>query len=183
MLDFCRAAREMHASDIHVTVESPPLLRIHGELCRLDLPNLCPKDTDALLMSICPPDRVERFRALGQIDFSYSIPGIGRFRVNAFRQRGSTALVLRVLRSEVPRLEDLALPAAVGDMAKRKHGLVLVTGSTGSGKSSTLAAIVNRINATTPGHIITLEDPVEFLHKHQKCVVNQREVGNEPRPG
>ena len=179
MLDFCRAARECHASDIHITVEAPPLIRVHGALTRLDSPALTPKDTDDLLVSICPPAKLERFRSQGQVDFSYSVPGVGRFRVNAFRQRGSTAFVLRVLRSDVPRLEDLGLPEVVGELAKKKAGLVLVTGSTGSGKSSTLAAIVNRINTTLAGHVITLEDPVEFMHKHQKSIVNQREIGND----
>ena len=179
MLDFCREARERHASDIHITVESPPLVRVHGALTRLDSPNLTPRETDDLLVSVCPPARLERFRSQGQVDFSYSVPGVGRFRVNAFRQRGSTAFVLRVLRSDVPRLEDLGLPKVVGEMARKKAGLVLVTGSTGSGKSSTLAAIVNRINVTLAGHVITLEDPVEFMHKHQKCIVNQREIGND----
>jgi len=179
MLEICRKAREMHASDIHVTVESPPLVRVHGELCRLDFPPLSPKDTDRLLVSICPPERLARFRSSGQVDFSYSVPGVGRFRVNAFRQRGSTAFVLRVLRSEVPRLEDLGLPAVVGTLAKKRTGLVLVTGATGSGKSSTLAGIVDAINSTAARHIITLEDPVEFLHRHQKSIVNQREIGND----
>ncbi|MGE5579370.1 MAG: type IV pilus twitching motility protein PilT [Bacillota bacterium] len=179
MLEVCRRAHEMHASDIHVTVESPPLVRVHGELCRLDSPPLSPKDTDRLLATICPPERLERFRSSGQVDFSYSVAGVGRFRVNAFRQRGSTAFVLRVLRSEVPRLEDLGLPAAVGALSRKRAGLVLVTGATGSGKSSTLAAIVNAINATAARHIITLEDPVEFLHRHQRSIVNQREIGND----
>ncbi len=181
LLDLCREAMDRHASDIHITVESSPLIRIHGALIRLDHPSLSPQETDGLLASICPPATMERFRLQGQADFSYSVPGVGRFRVNAFRQRGSTALVLRVLRSNVPRLEELCLPAVVGEMAKKKAGLVLVTGSTGSGKSSTLAAIVNRINASLPGHVITLEDPVEFMHKHQKCIVNQREIGNDTR--
>lgn len=179
MLDFCKAARVRNASDIHITVESPPLVRVHGELVRMDFPPLSPKDTDELLMSVCPPEKLDKFRSAGQVDFSYSVAGVGRFRVNAFRQRGSTAFVVRVLRSEIPRLEDLGLPQAVGEMAKKRNGLVLVTGATGSGKSSTLAAIVNRINATVAGHVISLEDPVEFLHKHQKCIVNQREIGND----
>jgi twitching motility protein PilT len=179
MLEICRRAHEMHASDIHVTVESPPLVRVHGVLCRLELPALSPKDTDRLLGSICPPERLERFRSCGQVDFSYSVAGVGRFRVNAFRQRGSTAFVLRILRSEVPQLEDLGLPAAVGALSRKKTGLVLVTGATGSGKSSTLAAMVNCINTAEARHIITLEDPVEFLHRHKRSIVNQREIGND----
>lgn len=179
MLSICRTACDRHASDIHLTVETPPLMRVHGELIRMEFPSLSPKDTDDLLVSVCPPPKLERFRSTGQIDFSFSVAGTGRFRVNAFRQRGSTASAIRILRSDVPRLEDLGLPAAIGEMARKENGLILVTGATGSGKSSTLAAIVNRINATVAGHVITLEDPVEFLHRHQKCIVNQREVGND----
>lgn len=179
MLDLCIAARERHGSDLHITVDSPPLVRVHGELEKLDLPPLSPKETDRLLVSICPPGKLDKFRSTGQVDFSYSVTGIGRFRVNAFRQRGSTAFVVRVLRSQVPRLEELGLPPAVGEMAKKRAGLLLVTGATGSGKSSTLAAIVGRINETVAGHVITLEDPVEFLHRHQRCIVNQREIESD----
>jgi twitching motility protein PilT len=179
MLACCKIACERHASDIHVTVETPPLMRIHGELVRMDFPPLTPKDTDELLMSICPAGRAEKFRATGQVDFSYSVPGTGRFRVNAFRQRGSTAFAIRILRSAIPRLEDLGLPPAVGELSDKNDGLVLITGATGSGKSSTLAAMVNRINTARAGHVITLEDPVEFLHKHGRSIVNQREVGSD----
>lgn len=179
MLRICRTGCDSDASDLHITVESPPLMRVHGELARMDMPPLSPKDADDLLVSICPQDRIARFRATGQVDFSYSVPGTGRFRVNAFRQRGSTAFAIRILRSEIPRLEDLGLPPAVGRLAEMEEGLVLVTGATGSGKSSTLAAIIDRINQTIAGHVITLEDPIEYLHRHGKCIVNQREVGSD----
>jgi twitching motility protein PilT len=173
----CSAACRQGASDIHITVESPPAVRVHGELVRMPLPTLTASETDELLKSFCPPDRLERFRRQGQVDFSYSIPGTGRFRVNAFRQRGSTAMTIRVLRGQVPRLADLGLPPVVLELASLRNGLVLVAGATGSGKSSTLAGIVAEISSTRPYHIITLEDPVEFLHKHGKGIVNQREVG------
>lgn len=179
MLEICKTGCDSHASDLHITVDSPPLMRVHGELTRMSMPLLSPKDADALLVSICPADRMAKYRTTGQVDFSYSVPGTGRFRVNAFRQRGSTAFAIRILRSEVPRLDDLGLPPAVFRLAEMSEGLVLVTGATGSGKSSTLAAIVDRINRTVAGHVITLEDPVEYLYKHGKCIVNQREVGSD----
>ncbi|HHX28854.1 MAG TPA: PilT/PilU family type 4a pilus ATPase [Firmicutes bacterium] len=176
---ICAAACRQGASDIHITVESPPAARVHGELVRMPLPSLSASETDRLLGSFCPPDRLQRFRATGQVDFSYSIPGTGRFRVNAFRQRGSTAMTIRILRGEVPRLSDLGLPPVVYEFAALRNGLVLVAGATGSGKSSTLAGIVAEISSTRPYHIITLEDPVEFLHKHGKGLVNQREIGSD----
>lgn len=179
MLRICQTGCDHHASDLHITVESPPLMRVHGELVRMEMPPLSPGDTDGLLVSICPADRVPRFRSTGQVDFSYSVPGTGRFRVNAFRQRGSTAFAIRILKSEIPRMEDLGLPAAVSRLAEVRDGLVLVAGATGSGKSSTLAAMVDRINRTVAGHVITLEDPVEYLHRHGKSIVNQREVGSD----
>ena len=179
ILRICKAGCDGQASDLHITALSAPLMRVHGELLRMDMAPLSPKETDDLLLSICPADRVAKFRAAGQVDFSYSVPGTGRFRVNAFRQRGSTALAIRILRPDIPRLEELGLAAGVGGLAEKKDGLVLVTGATGSGKSSTLAAIVDRINSTTAGHVITLEDPIEYLHRHCKCIVNQREVGSD----
>lgn len=176
---ICAAACRQGASDIHITVESPPAVRVHGELVRMPFPVLSAKETDELLRSFCPPDRLERFRSSGQVDFSLSLPGTGRFRVNAFKQRGSTAMTIRVLRGQVPRLKDLHLPGAVLRFATLRNGLVLIAGATGSGKSSTLAAIVAEISSNYPYHIITLEDPVEFLHKHGKGIVNQREVGSD----
>jgi twitching motility protein PilT len=177
--EICAAACRQGASDIHITVESPPAVRVHGELVRMPFKALSTSETDELLRSFCPPDRLERFRKSGQVDFSYSIPGTGRFRVNAFRQRGSTAMTIRVLRGQVPRLSDLGLPPVVSEFAALRNGLVLIAGATGSGKSSTLAAIVAEISGTHPYHVITLEDPVEFLHKHGKGIVNQREVGSD----
>lgn len=177
--EICAAACKQGASDIHITVESPPAARIQGELVKLPFPTLSPRDTDGLLKSFCPPDRLEKFRTSGQVDFSLSIPGTGRFRVNAFKQRGSTAMTIRVLKGQVPRLSDLNLPPVVARFTSLRSGLVLIAGATGSGKSSTLAAIVAEISSTHPYHIITLEDPVEFFHKHGKGLVNQREVGSD----
>jgi twitching motility protein PilT len=175
----CVEAMEKGASDLHITVETPPVIRRGGDLVRLDYPVLKPKDTEAILVSICPGDRLETFWTTGQIDFSYSIPGTGRFRVNAFKQRGSIAITLRVLSPKVPTFKDLKLPEIVTKIASLRYGLCLITGSTGSGKSSTLAAIIDDINSRMAFHLITLEDPVEFLHKHKKSLVHQREVGSD----
>ena len=176
-----RTAVERHASDVHLTVECPPVLRIHGDLVRLDGRPLTPGEVDGALKALCRQEHLERFNASGQVDFSYSIAGLSRFRVNAFRQRGSTAICMRVLSSQMPTLAWLSLPPVVGDLASREHGLVLVTGATGSGKSSTLAAMINAINETKAYHVITLEDPIEYLHRHQRSIINQREVGSDTR--
>ncbi len=176
---ICRIGVEKHASDIHLTVESPPAFRINGELKRLEWPPLSPLDTLEALSSICPQDKLETFRQTGQADFPYSVAGTGRFRVNAFRQRGSVAMAMRILAFEVPQISALGLPDAVAELALRRHGLVLISGTTGSGKSTTLSALVNYINETVSCHIVTLEDPIEFLHKHKQSLVNQREVGSD----
>lgn len=167
------------ASDLHLTVGIPPMLRIDGQLMVLGTQILLPKDTQAVMEEIIPEGQKERFMAKGEADFSYSIAGTGRFRVNVFRQRGALALVLRVVRNEIPTPEELGLPPVVMELADKHKGLIIVTGPTGSGKSTTLATMVNHINHTRKGHIITLEDPVEYLHKHQGCIVNQREVGED----
>ncbi len=167
------------ASDLHLTVGIPPMLRIDGELTALGSEILLPKDTQAVTEEIIPQGQKERFMAKGEVDFSYSIAGTGRFRVNVFRQRGADGLVLRVVRNEIPTPEELGLPPVVMELSDKHKGLIVVTGPTGSGKSTTLATMVNHINHTRKGHIITLEDPVEYLHKHQGCIVNQREVGED----
>lgn len=175
--DLLTAARQVGASDLHVSVGIPPKVRINGELRSLTQEVLMPKDTKELVEQMIPGRLVERFNIDGEIDFSYAVRGLGRFRVNIFKQRGSLAFVIRVVNSDIPEPEKLGLSPSVIELATKKRGLILVTGPTGSGKSTTLASLINVINQNYSKHIITLEDPIEYLHKHAKSVVNQREVG------
>lgn len=166
------------ASDLHLTVGVPPILRINGEIILLNEEKLEPEDTKAYTKEILGSLYDEYFQN-GEIDTSYSMPGFGRFRVNAYKQRGSDALAIRVVGLKIPTLEELNHPPVLKELTTKQRGLVLVTGPTGSGKSTTLAAMINNINTTRACHIITLEDPVEFMHRHQKSVVNQREIGRD----
>lgn len=176
-----REAVERRASDIHLTVGVPPTLRINGALVRLNLPPLGPADTLRLFESIAPEERQTFFRQNGEVDFSHTIHGLSRFRVNAFRQRGSVAIAVRLIPEQVPTLEQLELPEVVANLARRPRGLILVTGPTGSGKSTTMAAMINLINEEQSCNIITLEDPIEYLHRHKKSLINQREVNADTR--
>jgi len=175
--DILRVAAEKKSSDIHLAVESPPGFRINGELMTAGATNLTREDTKQLAYSMMTQDQQQRFEELGELDFSYSISGVGRFRVNCFKQRGSVGLVIRLIPFTVPAFESLRLPPVIMDFAKLHSGLVVVTGPTGSGKSTTLASMIDYINSTRRCHIITLEDPIEYLHRHKKSLVNQREVG------
>jgi len=166
------------ASDVHLTVASRPVFRVNGILEKPeDLPVLTTSDTEEFFCSIADAKVREKFERLGEVDFSCSVAEVGRFRCNAFRQRGAVALSIRIVPHFIPSLETLGVPAIVGEMVCDKSGLFLVTGPTGSGKSSTLAAIVDRINSKRSCHIITLEDPIEYLHRHKQAIVNQRELG------
>lgn len=164
------------ASDVHITVGVPPVLRINGSLVHTDHPSLTVKDTEAFFMTISKPEQQLQFKEQGEIDFSFAIFGLSRFRVNAFRQRGSVAVVIRLVNEKIPTLEELGHPTILKTLATQARGLVLVTGPTGSGKSTTLAAMINLINNERCCHILTLEDPIEYLHKHNKSIVNQREM-------
>lgn len=170
-------AVEAGASDVHLTVESPPLLRVNGQLVRLPVPSLNQASANALVEGLLTESQRETLAQQGQLDFSYSLPGLGRFRVNVYRQRGSLAAALRVIPRRVPSVDELRLPEVAVAMTAKHHGLILVTGPTGSGKSTTLAALIDRINNERSCHIVTLEDPIEYLHKHRQGIVNQREVG------
>lgn len=170
-------AKETGASDVHLTVGIPPKMRVNGNLMTLDFPKLLPNDTVELMLEIMNEEQRNRFEKAGEFDMSISIPKLGRYRVNVFKQRGSVALALRVVGTDVPSPEVLGVPNSVIDLYQRKRGLVLVTGPTGSGKSTTLAAIIDKINNCRDAHIITLEDPIEYLHQHKLSMVNQREIG------
>lgn len=166
------------ASDLHLTVGISPIIKVNGKLVRLEHEILRPEDTEAYAREILQ-DAYEKYDAIGEYDTSYSIHGKGRFRVNIYKQRNSTALAIRVISLDMPTLDSLGYPDTLKDICNLKRGLVLVTGPTGSGKSTTLAALINEINSNRESHIITIEDPIEFLHKHNKSIVNQREIGKD----
>jgi len=172
-------AGEQKASDIHLTVESPPVLRINGSMVQLETGKLSPADLETFAYSLLNEQQAERFAEYGELDLSYSLQGVGRYRVNVFRQRGSIGVVIRLIPFVIPSPEDLGLPPVSIELAKLHKGLVLVTGPTGSGKSTTLASLVNYINRTRACHIMTIEDPIEYLHRHDLSLVNQREVGQD----
>jgi len=179
MEQLLQQAVKSGASDLHITVGVPPTLRINGKLVPMDHPILAVKDTEKLFIAITKAEQQLYFKEHGEIDFSYAIFGLSRFRVNAFRQRGSVAIVIRVVNENVPTLDQLGHPAILKTLAGQARGLVLVTGPTGSGKSTTLAAMINLINSERSCHILTLEDPIEYLHKHNKSIVNQREMHSD----
>ena len=194
LTDILTQAEKLGVSDVHITAGSPPVYRLHGILFpidsaeikkRLDILNpeeirtLTSEDTDGLAREIMSSKQYEKFADKGEFDFSYSIPGVTRVRVNVFKQRHSTALVMRLLSTKIKSFEELGLPSVLSDLARRPNGLVLVTGPTGSGKSTTLAAMIDLINREKRVHILTLEDPIEYLHKHKLGLVNQREIGQD----
>jgi twitching motility protein PilT len=167
-----------NASDLHLTVGSQPAIRVNGHLYRMEnFPALSAEDSRQLLYRILNTEQQKRLEIDRQIDLSYSIPGVARFRVNIYSQRESLAGAFRMIPDSLKTLEELGLPTSLYELANKPRGLVLVTGPTGSGKSTTLAALIDEINRTRADHIITIEDPIEFLHRHKKCVVNQREIG------
>ena len=176
-----KTAVEKKASDIHITVGKPPILRLNGDLKEMDTGSLSGEDTERYARMCLNEEQYETFLKNGEVDCSMSAPGVSRFRINVFRQRGSVAVSIRVLSSSIQSIEELNLPRAVDSLCELREGLVLVTGPTGSGKSTTVASMVNRINETRTAHILTLEDPIEYLHRHRKSIVNQREIGHDTR--
>jgi len=174
---FLEEAIRRNASDLHLTVGVPPKVRVFGILQDLNYPALMKEDLHELCYSIIPESMVLRFEENGEVDFSYSVSGIGRFRVNVYHQRGSLAATIRLVAEEIPAADALGVPRSVQQLVNKKRGLVLVTGPTGSGKSTTLASLIDIINTHFSYNIITLEDPVEYLHRHKKSIVNQREIG------
>ena len=182
-LDFADVLLEVvdrRASDLHLTAGAPPMVRVRGRLTAMEgFPTLTPTDTREIVYSILSDSQRQRFENNWQLDFAYQIPGRARFRVNAYFQRAAVGAAFRLIPFEVVPLETLGLPPVVAEFAKKPRGLVLVTGPTGSGKSTTLASLVDVINQAREEHIMTIEDPIEFLHQHKKCIVNQRELGSD----
>lgn len=175
--EILKEAVEAGASDVHLTTGIPPKMRINGKLITMSYQRLLPADTLALLVSIMSQSQRERFEERGEYDMSFAIKELGRFRVNAYKQRGCVAMAIRLIGAGIPDAETLGLPGEVAELYQKNKGLVLVTGPAGSGKSTTLAAIIDRINSMREAHIITLEEPIEYLHQHKRSIINQREVG------
>jgi twitching motility protein PilT len=175
--DLLRELVAREASDLHLRVGEPPVMRIHGDLVRADYPPLTPEDTEALADQLLNEERRARFDEFLEADMSYSIPGVSRFRVNFFRQRGHVGSVMRAIPIKIKTIDDLNLPPVTKDISLRPRGLILVTGPTGSGKSTSLAAMIHHINKLTQQHIITVEDPIEFIHSDINSAVEQRELG------
>ena len=171
---------ERDASDLHIVAGERPKLRVDGDITNSSVDHvLTPKDTLSIAYSVLTENQKKRFETESELDFSFGIQNLARFRGNCFKQRGCVSLVIRQIPFNVRTFEELGLPAVVAQLADRPRGLVLVTGPTGSGKSTTLAAMIDKINKEMKGHIITVEDPIEFIHRHQACIVNQREIGTD----
>src|SRR2546430_13435448 len=174
--DLLRKMLELSGSDLHLTTNSPPQVRVHGHLVPLDMPMLTPAETKQLAYSVLTDAQKHRFEENLELDFSFGLKGLARFRGNLFNQRGATGAVFRVIPFEIKSFQQLGLPGIVSRLCEKPRGLILVTGPTGSGKSTTLAAMIDKINTERHDHIITIEDPIEFVHQNKSCLVNQREV-------
>jgi twitching motility protein PilT len=178
MQDLLREAAAQQASDLHLSAGQAPLMRVHGDLRRTEQPALSATDVTALVRTIMNDEQWAHFEAEHEVDFACELAGVGRFRVNVFVHSRGPGAVLRTIPTQIPALDAMDLPPILKDLCSRERGLVLVTGPTGSGKSTTLAAMVDVVNATWEGHILTVEDPIEFVHPPKRCIVNQREVGH-----
>src|SRR5438477_11848732 len=174
--DLLKTLVEMDGSDLHIATSTPPQVRVHGHLQRLPLPDLQPAETKQLVYSVLTDSQKKRFEETNELDFSFGLKGLARFRCNVFNQRGAVGAVYRLIPEQIKSFQDLGLPAVLATLAERPRGLVLITGPTGSGKSTTLAAMLDKINAERHDHILTIEDPIEFVHQHKGCLVDQREV-------
>ena len=179
MHELLKKMAERNASDLHLTTGSPPLFRINGRLIPSDAESLSPEQVQKLVYSIMNEAQKKIFEQKKEVDFSFGVQNLSRYRANVFLQRGCCTCAIRQIPYTIKPLADLGLPTIVGKLTERPNGLVLVTGPTGSGKSTTLAAMVDKINSEREGHILTVEDPIEFIHKHKKCIVNQREVSQD----
>src|SRR5437870_5339594 len=167
---------DVDGSDLHIATNTPPQIRVHGHLSRLQLPDMTPAETKHLVYSVLTDSQKKRFEETMELDFSFGIKGLARFRCNVFNQRGAVGAVYRLIPEKIRAFADLGLPSVLATLAERPRGLVLITGPTGSGKSTTLAAMIDKINAERHDHILTIEDPIEFVHMNKNCVVNQREL-------
>src|SRR5437870_5988119 len=179
--DLLRKMLEMSGSDLHITTNSPPQVRVHGHLHPLDMPPLTPAETKQLAYSVLTDAQKHRFEENLELDFSFGLKGLARFRGNLFNQRGATAAVFRVIPFEIKSFQQLGLPGIVSRLCEKPRGLILVTGPTGSGKPTTLAALIDKINSERHDHIITIEDPIEFVHQNKNCLVNQPEVHSDTK--
>src|SRR5436309_10260582 len=178
--DLLKTLVELGGSDLHIATNTPPQVRVHGHLQRLQLPELQAAETKALVYSVLTDSQKKRFEESMELDFSFGIKAIGaRFRCNVFSQRGAVGAVYRLIPEKIRTFGELGLPAVLGNLAERPRGLVLITGPTGSGKSTTLAAMIDKINSERHDHILTIEDPIEYIHAHKNCLVNQREVHSD----
>jgi len=179
LYDLLKVMIEKGASDLHITTGSPPRIRIDGRLIPLDHPSLAPAETKALCYSVLTDAQKHKFEENNELDLSFGVKGLSRFRGNVFMQRGAVAAAFRTIPFQIKTFQELGLPEIVNDMVKKPRGLILVTGPTGSGKSTTLATMIDRINSERPDHIITVEDPIEYIHNHKKSLINQREVNSD----
>jgi len=178
IVELLKMAHRNKASDVHITVGVPPVIRVNGKLIHVDnVDNLMPDDTEKIAYELLTERQIEILKDKGEIDFSYAISGVGRFRVNVYSQRGSYSVAIRPIPLDIPSAKELGLPDILTQLADRKRGLILVTGPTGSGKSTTLATMIDHINDTRRCHVLTLEDPIEDLHRHKSSIINQREIG------
>ncbi len=177
--ELLKTTVDLNGSDLHLTTATPPQVRVHGKLQRLEFPDLTPADTKQLAYSVLTDAQKKRFEEALELDFSFGIKGMARFRCNMFNQRGAVAAVYRLIPERIRTFDELGLPKVLATLADRPRGLVLVTGPTGSGKSTTLAAMIDKINTERKEHILTIEDPIEYIHPHKGCLVNQREVHSD----
>lgn len=181
ILELLKKTIELRASDLHITVGYPPVMRINGKLVKYGEELLTPEKNLSLVKQILDEDKFKLLEMNGELDTSYSIAGLGRFRINVYKQRGTYGMAIRAVSLRIPTIEELGLPAIVKELSRKQRGLILVTGPTGSGKSTTLASMIDCINKERSCHILTLEDPIEYLHKHNKSIVNQREIGSDSK--
>lgn len=179
--DLLRKSVERDASDMHLVVGVPPILRVDGQLTAMDYARVTPQDSQRIIYDIMTDEQIQKFETNLELDFSYSLAKVARFRVNVYKDNGTIAAAFRKIPQKIPTMRDLGLPLILEELTKKKRGLVLVTGPTGSGKSTTLAAMINQINTERSEHIITIEDPIEYLHTHKYSIINQREVGQDTR--